>query len=186
MRLPLLCSLAVLAVLAAGCASSNGTFTMPRPAPPQRALLDWNEPTSATSPRLVFTVRSVEVTSSGWRVGVGIRNESGVSWAMSESGSPGSLFGVMLFATGEMQELEQRNQDGDLPGIREARTLSPMPPATLEPGASWQGTISAPGALAAGRWVRVVFGPLVADGETPEGLPSPLLWISDNAHQLHG
>ena len=62
----------------------------------------------------------------------------------------------------------------------------PAPPAQLEPGASWEGSISASGALAAGRWVRVAFGPLVAEGEAPEALPTPLLWISDNAHLLRG
>ena len=62
----------------------------------------------------------------------------------------------------------------------------PDPPPALQPGASWEGSISAPGALAAGRWVRVVFGPLVAEGKVPSDLPTPLLWISDNAHLLRG
>jgi hypothetical protein len=175
-----------LAACVAGCTSNEEPFTVPRAAPPQEALLDWVEPTSAKPPRLVFTVRGVTVTPDGWRARVGIRNESEVAWVVGDARRPSSLFGVMLFSTGEMDELERRNSDGELPGIREARTLSPEPPPRLEPGATWEGTISAPGALAAGRWLRVVFGPLFADGETPEGLPSPLLWISDNAHHLTG
>jgi hypothetical protein len=186
MRILLLGPLAALVVLLAGCGSNESSYTAARPAPPQDALLDWVEPTSPRSPRLVFTVRGVTVTNDGWRARVGIRNESAVPWSFDAAGLPSSLFGVMLFATGGMDELEERNRSGDLPGIREARSIVPAPPPRLEPGESWEGTIAAPGALAAGRWLRVVFGPLESDGRPPDGLPSPLLWISDNAHLLRG
>ena len=54
----------------------------------------------------------------------------------------------------------------------------------LAPGASWEGTISARGALVAGSWVRVVFGPLVSVGEPPAKLEDNVVWISDVAYRL--
>ena len=57
-------------------------------------------------------------------------------------------------------------------------------PAILEPGASWEGTMSAEGALVAGSWVRVVFGTLVAAGNPPEELPERIVWITDHAYRL--
>ena len=54
----------------------------------------------------------------------------------------------------------------------------------LEPGVTWRGTISAPGALAGGLWVRIVFGPFSSVGEPPEGAPSPVSWITDHAYHL--
>ena len=54
----------------------------------------------------------------------------------------------------------------------------------LQPGIEWRGTISAPGKLPAGAYVRVVFGPFVAASEPPEGLQSPVVWITDHAHRL--
>ena len=97
----------------------------------------------------------------------------------------GQSFGIMLFATGDLDEVEQRGADGDLPGLRPARTFDPALPAKLRPGASWRGTVGADGALAAGRYVRVVFGPLVAEGDAPEGMPAQFFWITDHAHRLH-
>lgn len=176
----------MLVAVAAGCTTGDGSFVVARAAPPQEALLDWVEPTAAKSPRLVFLVRGFTVTNDGWRARIGIRNESGIPWTIDQAGDARSQFGVMLFVTGGMEELEQRNRDRQLPGVREARAVTPTPPRRLEPGETWEGTIAAPGALAAGRFARVVFGPLVADEKAPEGLPSPLLWISDNAHQLRG
>jgi len=83
-----------------------------------------------------------------------------------------------------MGELEQRNQNAELPGLRAARRFVPELPARLGPGASWRGTISAPGTLASGRWVRVVFGPLVAVGDPPDDMQRDFVWITDHAHRL--
>ena len=52
------------------------------------------------------------------------------------------------------------------------------------PGDGWRGTISAPGSLASGRWVRVVFGPLVAVGDPPDDMRSRFVWITDHAYRL--
>ena len=69
--------------------------------------------------------------------------------------------------------------------MRRAERFQPALPLVLEPGKSWSGTIGARGSLAAGRWVRVVFGPLVPVGDPPEGFPREgLVWITDHAYQL--
>jgi hypothetical protein len=187
MRRVLVALAVVLAVLAAGCTGDASTVKPASAAPPQEAQVGWVEPTSGQPLRLVFEVRRIEVLDDGWRADVAIRNDSGVAWAIGDPDvSPTLPFGVMLFATGDLDELERRNREGTLPGMREAHTVTPTPPAELQPGDAWEGSISAPGALAAGRWLRVVFGPLTASGDPPKELPSPLVWISDNAYELRG
>jgi hypothetical protein len=44
--------------------------------------------------------------------------------------------------------------------------------------------MSAPGALVADSWVRVVFGTLIAVGKPPEGLEEVFVWITDNSYRL--
>jgi hypothetical protein len=90
----------------------------------------------------------------------------------------------MLFATGELQELEDAARAGGLPPTREAEAIEPEPPAVLAPGARWQARLSARGALPAGSWVRVVFGPLRAEEEPPEGLDPTVVWITDSSYRL--
>jgi hypothetical protein len=176
----------VLVLLGTGCAEEPAaSVPAPTPAPPQRHALDWVEPTSKKRPRLVFEVRSFSVLEHGWRARVAIRNETDVSWSLGRpDGGSAIPFGVMLFPTGKLEELERRNSAGTLPGVRQARAVTPVSPRILEPGASWQGSVSAPGALAASRWLRVTFGPLQATESPPRGLPRVLLWITDNAVRL--
>jgi len=176
----------LVALTVGGCAGRQVTLPPATPAPPQQARLDWVEPTSAKPPRLVFAVNRIDVLANGWRAEVAIRNDTAVRWELADPRTPEASFGLMLFVTGDLTELEGRIGDRDLPGARVAQAVVPPPPSQLEPGASWEGAISAPGALASGRWVRVVFGPLIATEETPDDLPTPLLWISDNAHLLTG
>jgi hypothetical protein len=171
-----------LSAVIAGCSSATTEAPDATPAGPQRATVDWVEPAPANGPGLVFEVRTIEVTEQGWRAEVAIRNRSEIAWEIDPKAP--SSFGVMLFATGELGELEQRNADQSLPGLRPARRLEPAHPSRLGAGDAWEGTMSAPGALAAGRWLRVVFGPLFAGGEAPEGLPDQLVWITDNTYRL--
>ena len=172
-------------LLTAGCSSAGTTPVIPAPAPPQAAELAWVERSPETGPALVFRVRSFTVTETGWKSDVEIENRTDIPWSLGENPvAVEQSFGIMLFATGDMGELEQRNQSADLPGLRAARRFVPELPPRLRPGASWRGTISAPGSLASGRWVRVVFGPLVAAGDPPEGMPSQFTWITDHAHRL--
>jgi hypothetical protein len=172
-------------LLAAGCSADGPPPVIPAPAPPQATELAWVERSPATGPALVFRVRRFAVTDGGWESDVEIENRTGIPWSLGENPvAVTQSFGIMLFATGGMGELEQRNRNADLPGIRAARRFVPELPARLRPGASWRGTISAPGTLASGRWVRVVFGPLVAVGDPPDGMASQFVWITDHALRL--
>ena len=94
------------------------------------------------------------------------------------------FFGLMLFSSGEPEELESKNASDDLPAVRNAVRYEPSLPRILEPGTSWTGTISAPGALASGSWVRVVFGALISVGKPPAEMDDYVVWITDHAHPL--
>jgi hypothetical protein len=152
---------------------------------PQRAVLDWRETYGPTGEKLVFRVHWLEVTESGWAARIGLENRTSVAYSVGDPRATlDRSFGLMLFARGDLADLERRNAQGALPAVRLARSFQPELPAVLEPGASWEGTISAPGALAAGSFVRVVFGALTAVGRVPEGLLEQVVWITDSAHRL--
>jgi hypothetical protein len=152
---------------------------------PQRATLGWRETYGAEGEQLIFSVDTLEVTRNGWKVRVGLDNGTSVPY---EVGDPRATvdrsFGLMLFATGDIEELERKNAERTLPRIRSAARYEPSLPRILEPGGSWTGTISAPGALAAGSWVRVVFGALISVGPAPAELGDYVVWITDSAYQL--
>jgi hypothetical protein len=153
-------------------------------AAPQSASLGWRETYGVPGEEVVFTVDSIEVTEHGWNARVGIENSSSVGWELAPGATPEGSFGLQLFETGDKQELEDRNQNGTLPAVRAATRYQPKLPAILEPKASWKGTISAPGALVAGSWARVVFGTLLAVGKPTEGMEDVLVWITDSAYRL--
>ena len=90
----------------------------------------------------------------------------------------------MLFATGGLAELEAANRTGRLPPVRLAATMKPPPPDVLAPGATWRTTLSGPGSLADGSYVRVSFGPLRAIGKPPQGMQPVVFWITDRSHRL--
>jgi hypothetical protein len=171
--------------LLAGCVSSTTSVLPAVAAPPQQAELDWVERSPDTGPGLVFRVHRFAVTESGWDADVEIENRTAATWEIARDRlAVAQSFGIMLFATGDLGEVERRSRDGELPGLRPARSFVPSVPASLAPGERWRGTISARGRLAAGRWVRVVFGPLIADGDAPRGMPTHFVWITDHAHRL--
>jgi hypothetical protein len=152
---------------------------------PQRATLGWKEAFGPSDEQLVFSVYSLHVLPGGWRARVGLENGTSVSY---EVGGPSLTldpsFGLMLFSSGEVAELEEQNANGTLPSVRPAVRFQPSLPTILEPGASWSGTISAPGALVADSWVRVVFGALVSVGKPPEDVAEHVVWITDSAYHL--
>ncbi len=153
------------------------------PASPQTVQLDWRE--TYGPKQIVFEVGRLQVLEEGWRASLALTNNTPVAY---EIGDPRATldraFGLMLFATGDKDELDQRNRDGTLPAVRPAVSYKPSLPEILEPSTSWRGTISAPGALVAGSWVRVVFGTLFAIGVAPEGLDGRIVWMTDHAYRL--
>jgi len=151
---------------------------------PQTAELGWREVYGPVGEQLVFTVDRLDVTESGWSARVGVENDSSVGWELAPGATPEGSFGLQLFETGDVEELEERNRNGTLPAVRAATSYVPELPKILEPGASWEGEISARGALVAGAWARVVFGTLVAVGKPPDELDEKVIWITDHAYEL--
>ena len=171
--------------------SATGKFRDKKPdttptvaASPQTAELHWVEPYGNPGEQLVFGVERLRVTEAGWRAWLVLTNHTSISYEVGDPATLDRAFGLMLFRTGETHELERRNRDGMLPATRPAVRYDPSLPKILEPGASWKGQISAPGALVARSWVRVVFGTLVAVGTPENGLDDSVVWITDNAYQL--
>ncbi len=151
---------------------------------PQTADLGWSDTYGPAGEHVVFTVDSLEVTPTGWRVRVGVENSSSVGWELAPGATPDGTFGLQLFTTGDLDELEERNSAGTLPAVRAATSYKPDLPRILEPDASWEGEISANGALVAESWARVVFGTLIAVGKTPDGVDETVVWITDDAYRL--
>jgi hypothetical protein len=180
-----LASMLLGAALLSGCSPSAEPPDLPTRAGPQRAELGWEERFPDSGPSMVFRAHSFAVTSDGWEADIEVENRTGVPWRVGGPASDvSSSFGVMLFASDSLEEVEQRSSDGDLPGLRAAHRFVPPLPARLAPGATWRGTIGARGSLAAGLYVRLVFGPFVAVGEPPDGMQPGFSWITDRAHRL--
>ena len=155
------------------------------PAGPQTASLGWRETFGPKGEQLVFSVESLQVTASGWRARLSLTNDTTAAYEVGDPRATLDLaFGLMLFASGDPEDLEERNLSRTLPAVRPAARYEPSLPAVLESGDSWSGTISAPGALVAGSWVRVVFGTLVVVGKPPEGVEDEVVWITDHAYRL--
>lgn len=152
---------------------------------PQRVTLGWEETFGTPAEKLVFTVEQLEILEDGWRARIGLENDTSIPYEVTgQNAAVDGTFGLMLFSSGRLAEFEEKNESGTLPAVRPAVRVQPEPPRILEPGDSWTGTISAPGALVADSWVRVVFGPLVSVGAAPEDLDEHLVWITDGAYHL--
>ncbi len=162
--------LAVLLLTGCGTAAETEQIPPARAAEPQHAELDWRESHPSTGERLHFAVD--ELTVRRGRLVGGDRRHERDAHLVRARGQPGRLsFGLMLFATGELEELEKANREGRMPApSRLADTMKPEPPDVLAPGATWRATLSGRGSLADGSWVRVAFGPLRAVGEPPPGM----------------
>ena len=170
------------ALLLAGCGPGDtAPVEAARPAEAQRVELDWRERYPPTGAGLRFSVDELVVRDEGWSAEVGVTNTTGISFELDPSRHQ---FGLMLFASGDLGELEAASRNGSLPAPRLAESMRPGPPKVLGPGESWRGTISAPGALADGSFVRVVFGPFTALGDPPEGMEPVVSWITDRSYRL--
>ena len=173
--------LAVLLLTGCGTAAETEPIPPARAAEPQHAELNWRESHPSTGERIHFAVDELTVRSEGWSVGIAVTNATRTSF---ELGVNRPAFGLMLFATGELEELEKANREGRMPAPRLATRMTPEPPDLLVPGATWRATLSGHGSLADGSWVRVAFGPLRAVGDPPPGIGPVLYWITDHAHEL--
>jgi hypothetical protein len=153
---------------------------------PQRAVLGWRETHGKPGEQLVFSVESLEVFRNGWRAKVSLENASTSSYEIDVDpiAARDRAFGLMLFATGDLDELEERNADGTLPAIRPATRFTPPLPRVLEPRSSWERMIGAHGSLVAESWVRVVFGDLVLIAPNDDAGVERLTWITDSAYRL--
>jgi hypothetical protein len=184
-------ALVLMVVLAAGCASSAvSDKPVPRAAAEQSATLGWGESAGPPGSRLVFRIQTFSVTRNGWRAEVAVTNDTGTTFSIDHGpDTPDFGFGVMLFETGAHSELDQRNAHRNLPVLRQATAFAPPLPAALAPHATWSGTVSGPGALPGGLWIRFVFGAFKPIGAMPrklseEGVRDYLVWITDHTHQL--
>lgn len=179
-------SLAALALAAGGCAAGEPEqrpLPPARAAEPQRAELGWRETYPAvTGGRLVFEVDELDVTEDGWSARIAVSNETSIGFDV-ESGPSDYAFGLMLFATGDLEAAEEANRQGRLPPVRRATRIVPAPPNVLRPGTTWRATLSARGSLADGSWVRVVFGTFLGRGDPPEELRR-VVWFTDRSHRL--
>ncbi|MGZ8783191.1 MAG: hypothetical protein ACXWZB_06805 [Gaiellaceae bacterium] len=179
-------ALLVLALLVAGCGSDlvGQPVAIPSPAEPRTVEPGWREVyPDGRGHRLRFVVDELAVTSSGWRAEVAVSNLTRIPFEAGKR--PVELtYGLMLFRTGTLSELEDAASSGGLPAVRKAVTIEPRPPAVLRPGATWRATIAAPGSLPAGAFARVVFGPLRAVGDPPEGVETVVVWITDHSYRL--
>jgi hypothetical protein len=174
----------LLASVLAGCgAVAREPAQLRGPAEPQQAVLNWREGYGDGPDRLRFEVASFQVQEDGWTARVAIENATGTAFELGRR--PLQLrFGLMLFADGLQATLDEANRAGALPQLREAATIEPPPPDVLAPGARWESTLAAPGALADGSYVRVVFGTLVAVGEPPGEMHPAVIWITDRSYRL--
>ena len=115
---------------------------------------------------------------AGWLANVSVKNESTTSYELASTVQ--RPFGLMVFGSADYDALTEQSEAGTLPPVRPAARYEPQLPTILEPGDSWTGTISAPGALVANGWVRIVFGGLISVVRPNEAL----VWISDHAYRL--
>jgi hypothetical protein len=182
MRRPLL-FVAVLLLAGCGGATELEPVDDSRAAEPQSAELHWRESYPSSGQRLIFAVDSLEVTATGWSADIAVTNSTATSFDLGAVPAPSS-FGLMLFANDSLEEFQKAAKSGRLPPPRTATRFDPALPDVLAPSQTWRGTISAPGSLAGGAYVRVSFGPLVAKGEPPDGMRPTVVWITDRSYRL--
>jgi hypothetical protein len=170
----------------AGCTGDQAPSPPVAAAGPQTAALGWSERADDSDKTLIFGVDELRVTDGGWAADVSIANHTDTRFEIpAASDSSERAFGLMLFGDGTTETLDDLVQRGTPPALRGAHVTQPPTPGVLTPGATWRGTISAPGALAVGAWVRVSFGPLTAVDDPPDGIPKDTFtWITDHAYEL--
>jgi hypothetical protein len=181
MRAPLFLAAAL---LLAGCGGAKlEPVDESRAAEPQRAELHWRESYPSSGERLVFAVDSLEITAKGWSADIAVANSTAIPFELGAA-SEASAFGLMLFPNDDLDKFQEAAKSGQLPAPRVATQFDPSPPDVLAPNQTWRATISAPGSLADGAYVRVSFGWLVAKGDPPAGMEPRVHWITDRSYRL--
>jgi hypothetical protein len=181
MRAPLLL---VAVLLLAGCGTAElQPVEITRPAEPQRAELDWRESYPSSGQRLLFVVDSLAITRKGWSADIAVTNATTIPFAIGAGAGP-LVFGLMLFANANLDEFKAAADNGRLPVPRLATQFDPAPPDVLAPNQTWRTTMSAPGSLADGSYVRVSFGPFQAKGDPPKDMRPIVVWITDRSYRL--
>ena len=94
-------------------------------------------------------------------------------------------FGLDVFDTNTLGEVETRAARKALhTGALPERVVPPIA-GVLQPGDRWAGSFSAPGRLARGKYVRVVFGRFVVPGgKVPSGIAARFFCTTDDAPRL--
>jgi hypothetical protein len=111
-------------------------------APATAARVGWNEAAKAKGATvMVYKVDTLTFDSMGWRAHVTVRNVSHVPIGMRRD------FGVALYADAKTQTISEGL------GFTGATSYSSKLPASLEPGASWTGTIGGSGRLSPDRTI---------------------------------
>ena len=107
-------------LLLTGCGAAPKTEPIPpaRAAEPQHVELGWRESYPSTGERLRFAVDALDVRPEGWSVEIA-RHERDAARTFELGVNQAQLsFGLMLFATGDLAELEEANREGRLPPVR--------------------------------------------------------------------
>src|SRR5918996_4219022 len=132
-------ALLAFALVLGGCAASEPDqppLPPARAADPQHAELGWREISRDKSGgQLVFAVDELDVSVTGWTARIAVSNRTSTAFDV-ETGPGDYSFGLMLFATGDLEAAEKANREGRLPAIRRATRIVPAPPSVLRPGAT--------------------------------------------------
>jgi hypothetical protein len=126
----------------------------------KRIPVRWNEDRALERGALAFRIRSIEYDNNGWRVRGGFTNRSPfpIRLILHPPDEPAYRDGIpfsLLYTTFEGVN-PRRDPPRTVPV--EARSISPAPPSTLRPGASWNGTFGGPQRLPRGKRLSVGFG----------------------------
>ena len=104
-------------------------------AAPQTASLDWAETIPGGRPGARVHGRALTIDRDGWEVTARDRERDGSTLRDPLRADPaGRTFGVMMFESGELEDLTNRSKTGDYPVLRPAQTVVPPLPAVLDPG----------------------------------------------------
>jgi hypothetical protein len=141
--------------------------------------VNWDEKASVDGkPIATFTVKSIEVGPSGYKIVASFTNTSPSALRLpTGTASSPNDFGLGVFVSALPQRIEQ-------PGnyLLKAQQIRPALPATIAPGQTWSGTMTSDNPPRSDRSLRVLFGVFFWKGKPPYGLGPYFLWQTN--HQV--